>query len=109
MSADPNVLQPAARLLAESPSRLSLLEAQQQIKPVPLALPIPAAVALSGLSRSRLYLEAKAGNLPLRKVGSRTIILTEDLLKLLHSLPRAEVGPEDSRREERPLRAEAAE
>jgi excisionase family DNA binding protein len=42
------------------------------------------AAAAVGLSRSKLYKLAEAGQLRMTKVAGRTLILREDLLALLH-------------------------
>lgn len=46
--------------------------------PAPLAYTIEDLAAVTGIGRSKLYAEVRAGNLRVTKVGSRTIILTED-------------------------------
>jgi len=43
-------------------------------------------------SRAYLYQEMAAGRLVARKMGGRTIILHEDYMAYLRSLPRAEIG-----------------
>lgn len=56
----------------------------------------------TGLSRSLLYVEIKRGRLRIRKLGSRTIILHEDLLVWLDSLPtnlRPPVGKAGARKQ----------
>lgn len=55
-------------------------------KPV-LSLSIKRAVELSGLSRSKLYELIQAGDLPIRKCGSRTIIRYVDLKAFIDALP----------------------
>lgn len=50
------------------------------------AYTIKEAVETTGLSRSLLYVEIKRGRLPIRKLGSRTIILEDDLRSWLHGL-----------------------
>lgn len=47
------------------------------------------AVDMSGLSRSSIYLAMKAGKLPAKKCGRRTLILVEDLKSYVLSLPQA--------------------
>ncbi len=51
-----------------------------------IALTVPEAVRVSGLSRSRIY-EALNSGLPARKAGRRTIILASDLTEFLEKLP----------------------
>lgn len=48
-----------------------------------LALSIKEACFQTGLSRSTLYNLAKAGRLPIRKAGGRSLILTADIMALL--------------------------
>jgi len=57
----------------------------------PIALTIPDAVRLSGLSRSGMY-EAMKQGLIARKSGRRTIILMADLEDYLASLPPYQAG-----------------
>jgi excisionase family DNA binding protein len=45
----------------------------------PIANTIPRAVARSGCGRSVLYEAIKRGDLPILKVGRRTLILEDDL------------------------------
>jgi predicted DNA-binding transcriptional regulator AlpA len=45
------------------------------------------AVAATGASRSVLYEAMRAGRLPYRKLGAATVILRDDLLDWLRSLP----------------------
>lgn len=52
----------------------------------PLALTVPDAVRISGMSRSAIY-EALRRGLPARKSGRRTLILFADLEAYLASLP----------------------
>ena len=49
----------------------------------PISVSMADAATLSGLSRSMLYVYAKAGKLPLRKVGGRSLVLVEDLRRLI--------------------------
>jgi len=53
----------------------------------PIALSINDAVRISGIGRTKLYALISGGSLKARKLGKRTLILTEDLDKLLNSLP----------------------
>lgn len=52
-----------------------------------LAFSISEAVRVSGLGRTKLYEEISAGHLPVRKLGSRTLVLAEDLRAFLKALP----------------------
>lgn len=56
--------------------------------PEPLAYSIPEAVRVSHISRAQLYRYRQAGRLTIRKRGTRSFILREDLQALLRSLPR---------------------
>jgi excisionase family DNA binding protein len=53
----------------------------------PVGLTILEAKALAGCGRSALYAEIKAGRLPARKLGRRTIILASELSAWLAKLP----------------------
>lgn len=57
-----------------------------------LAYNINEAVEATGIKRTRLYEEIKAGNVKTRKHGHRTVILAEDLNAFLASLPPAEAA-----------------
>ena len=48
----------------------------------------------TGLGRSFVYLEIKAGNLTARKAGRRTLILPDDEARYLASLPAIEPDSE---------------
>lgn len=56
-----------------------------------IALTVPDAVRVSGMSRSALYLALKNG-LTARKAGRRTLILRTDLEAYLASLPTFPAG-----------------
>ena len=53
----------------------------------PLAHSIAEASARSGIGRTAMYELINSGQLPARKRGRRTLILAEDLLRCLKSLP----------------------
>jgi len=53
----------------------------------PIAITIPDAVRVSGMSRSALYEALKRGDLTARKAGRRTLISFADLEAYLASLP----------------------
>jgi Helix-turn-helix domain len=53
----------------------------------PLGYTIAEAVRASGIGRTTLYADLKAGRLTARKRGKRTIILADDLRAYLASLP----------------------
>lgn len=52
-----------------------------------LAYTIEEAVEASGHSRAVLYRKHQAGEITMRKAGRRTLILVEDLERLLGNLP----------------------
>ena len=53
----------------------------------PLSVSIPEAAKLTGVGRSSIYLAIKAGALPIRKIGRRTVIETGALQNWLASMP----------------------
>ena len=53
----------------------------------PLAVTIPEAVRLTGISRSALYEAMNRGDLTAKKAGRRTLIAVADLEAYLASLP----------------------
>jgi len=55
----------------------------------PIAYSIPDAADAAGVGKSKIYSEIAAGNLRARKMGSRTLILIEDLKAWLANLPEA--------------------
>lgn len=63
-----------------------------QAKIEPISLPIPAAVAATGLSRSGLYRAAAEGKLLFRKAGRTTLVDAASLRAFVSSLPVAEIG-----------------
>ena len=52
-----------------------------------LAYTIPDACRISAASRSAIYRAVKAGELTLRKRGTRSLILADELRRWLQSLP----------------------
>ena len=70
-----------------STSTTSELTSHTEAKPI--ALSIPGAVRCSGLSRATLYRHIANGRLPIRKAGSRTLVLMSDLAAFIESLPGA--------------------
>ena len=52
-----------------------------------IAVTIPEAVRISGLSRSAIYHRISDGTIDARKAGGRTLIMAESLEKYLKSLP----------------------
>lgn len=59
--------------------------------PSVLAYSINDIVKITGLGRTTIYKAIKAGSLQSRKLGMRTLVLSSDLDKFLHSLPGPEV------------------
>jgi hypothetical protein len=57
--------------------------------PAPIAVRIPDAVCLSGLSRSEIYRRAGRGEIILLKCGSSTLVEFASLQATVQSLPRA--------------------
>lgn len=55
--------------------------------PTSLALSIPGAAQATSLSESTIDAAIRAGILPVRRYGNRTLILTRDLERWLESLP----------------------
>lgn len=53
----------------------------------PLTVTIPEAVRLTGISRSRLYVAMKNGDIAALKAGRRTLIPFADLEAYMNSLP----------------------
>jgi len=53
---------------------------------------IEEAAGQAGICRSNIYKAMDAGKLPARKLGRRNIILHDDLVKFLESLPVREVA-----------------
>jgi hypothetical protein len=71
-----------------------LPELLRQFNAVPLiALDFSAAAKLSGLSRAWLYRDARVGKLRVLKAGARSLILYNDLLGYMQSLPAARFRP----------------
>ena len=51
-------------------------------------LTVKEAMIASGVRRTKLYELIRAGDLPARKIGRRTIIFKEDVDRFLSSLPK---------------------
>lgn len=58
----------------------------------PIAVTIPEAVKLSGMSRSAIYEAMKRRAIPARKAGRRTLIVFADLEAYLANLPTYQAG-----------------
>lgn len=58
----------------------------------PIAVTIPDAVKVSGLSRTSIYEALKRGDLSARKAGRRTLISFADLKAYLAGLPKYRAG-----------------
>ena len=54
-----------------------------------LSVTIPEAVEMTGISRTSLYKLFAEGRLPRKKNGKRSLILVEDLERVVRSLPAA--------------------
>jgi hypothetical protein len=61
--------------------------------PNPIAVRIPEAIRLSGLSRSEIYRRAGRGEIILLKCGRTTLVQFRSLRRLITSLPRASIRP----------------
>jgi excisionase family DNA binding protein len=66
---------------------------EQTKQSLPLAVSVNEACRMTSIGRTKLYAMMSAGDLPYRKIGSRTIILMADIRKLLN-LPN-EIGSEE--------------
>ncbi|WP_336511999.1 helix-turn-helix domain-containing protein [Sphingomonas arenae] len=64
----------------------------EQTVPTPIAITIPEAVRLSGLSRTALYDALKRQHITAKKAGRRTLISFTDLEAYLASLPAYQGG-----------------
>ncbi|MCR9072724.1 MAG: helix-turn-helix domain-containing protein [Alphaproteobacteria bacterium] len=58
----------------------------------PIAVTIPDAVRMSGMSRTSIYEALKRGDITARKAGRRTLIPFADLQAYLASLPQYRAG-----------------
>ena len=60
----------------------------------PIAVTLPDAIRISGLSRSEIYRRLAAGDIDAIKSGTRTLILVDSIKRYLASLPTAQYrGP----------------
>jgi excisionase family DNA binding protein len=57
---------------------------------IPLAVSINEACKWAGIGRSSIYQAIRRGELPIRKSGRRTLILTADLQRWLSEMPTGE-------------------
>ncbi len=57
---------------------------EQTKQSLPLAVSVNEACRITSIGRTKLYAMMSAGDLPYRKIGSRTIILMADIRKLLN-------------------------
>lgn len=62
-----------------------------------IAYDIPAAVASTGISRTRLYKAIQEGTLTVRKSGRRTLVEAAELRRFIANLPSV-TGPASARR-----------
>ena len=56
------------------------------------AMTLPEAVQFSGLGRTRLYALAAEGRISFKKCGKRTLIIADDLKRLIAELPDAPIS-----------------
>ena len=66
---------------------LRMNESRQRLEDSRLAYTVEEALNLLSIGRNKLYAEAKAGRLKLRKSGRRTLVLADDLRAYIASLP----------------------
>jgi excisionase family DNA binding protein len=59
-------------------------------KHAPFAVSIAQAVGLTGVGRTTLYKAIQRGDLPIKKAGKRTLLLTDDLRRWIQELPTQE-------------------
>lgn len=89
---------PSKLLASAMPAPTHSLDHHQEKQPKPLpsvdaalAYPIPDAARVIGSSRSGIYNLISEGKLTPRRLGGRTLILADDLKRLVHSLPIAPI------------------
>ncbi len=58
--------------------------------PAQQAYSIEDVIRIARISRTKLYSEINNGKLKVRKLGSRSLVLHDELYNWLHNLPRAE-------------------
>ena len=63
---------------------------KRTLKMTKSAYTINEAVNEIGIGRTKLYAEIKDGKIQIRKIGRKSIILADELLKYLNSLPSSE-------------------
>lgn len=63
------------------------LNARAPMTQGPIAVSIREATTISGIGRTSIYRAIAAGQLPIRKFGSRTLILMNDLQAWVESMP----------------------
>lgn len=64
--------------------------AEQSLRDRKLAYTIPELVRATGVGRSKLYQEIQASRLLVKKCGKRTLVLHDDAIAWLQSLPAAD-------------------
>lgn len=63
--------------------------ARRRVRPLwPISVTISAACEITSLRHSRIVAAINAGTLPAYQDGRKTIVMVEDLAKLIRSLPR---------------------
>ena len=66
-------------------------DAKMKHPPEKQGLTVEEAGTVIGVGRSKTYELIRAGKLPARKIGARTIVLREDAVAMLRSLPTIKV------------------
>ncbi|GCD59747.1 hypothetical protein NBRC3280_2264 [Acetobacter pasteurianus NBRC 3280] len=54
---------------------------------IPVAVPLEDAPRVFGMSKSHLYRMSKAGRIDMRKVGRKTVVITDTVVAYLRGLP----------------------
>lgn len=70
------------------------MEAHKESPPVRLAVSVPEAAEMIGVSESTIYRYEKRGHLRIRRLDGRSFVLYEDLVKLLRN--RCSSRPDES-------------
>jgi hypothetical protein len=73
------------------PAVATVIDQQSSYAQLPLYAPIATWSAITGMARSRTYIELALGNLRAKKVGHRTVIDVQHGLAYMASLPDAQV------------------
>lgn len=73
-------------------SHSKILREEEDTSPKTLGRSVKGSADRSGLSRTALYNAHRRGELVFRKIGTRTLILEEDLVAFLRNLPRKDTA-----------------